>query len=138
MFCREQVAQLRRETGTIHERGAELVVVGNGNRHFATAFAREAGLTTPLYVDTKRASYRALGMKRSLLALAAPSILRNAIRALGRGARQGSLQGDGMQLGGVLVVLPGGRVAYRYLSEVPGDHPPVADVLAALPRRSPG
>jgi peroxiredoxin len=134
VFCREQVAQLRREVDTIHARGGELVVIGNGGRHFAIAFARGLGLTTPLYVDTSRASYRALGMKRSLSALLAPSILRNVIRALRSGARQGLMQGDGVQLGGVLLVLPGGRVAYRYLSQVPGDHPAVADVLAALPR----
>lgn len=134
MFCREQVAQLRREVDTIHGRGAELVVVGNGNRHFATAFAADAGLTTPLYVDTKRASYRALGMSRSFLALLSPRIAAHAIRALRSGARQGLVRGDGPQLGGVLVVLPGGRIAYRYLSREAGDHPPVSEVLEALPK----
>lgn len=42
------------------------------------------------------------------------------------------IQGDAFQNGGVLVVRPGGEVAYRYISEVSGDHPPVADVLAAI------
>jgi hypothetical protein len=42
------------------------------------------------------------------------------------------VQGDAWQLGGVLVVRKGGEVAYRHLSAEAGDHPPVADVLAAL------
>lgn len=133
MFCREQVAQLRRETKAIQERGAELIVVGNGNRHFAQAFREEMDLRTPLYVDTKRDAYRALGMKRSVAAVLSIDTLKNTWRALRSGSRQKRVQGDAWQMGGVLVVLPGGRVAYRYLSEVPGDHPPVADILAALP-----
>lgn len=132
MFCREQVAQLRHEVEEIHRRGAELVVVGNGNRHFADAFREDLNLTTPLYVDTTRESYRALGMKRPLLAFLKPALFRNAWRALRTGSRQKGIQGDPWQLGGVLIVRPDGGVAFRYLSDVAGDHPRVKDVLNAL------
>jgi hypothetical protein len=135
MFCREQVAQLRLEVDEIHARGAELVVVGNGNRHFAQAFREDMGLTTPLYVDTKRDTYRALGMKRGVLRTLSFGTLKNALRARRAGARQERIQGDPWQMGGILVVLPGGKIAYRYLSESPGDHPPLADVFKALPAR---
>lgn len=135
MFCQEQVAQLRRETGAIHAKGAELAVVGNGNRHFAQAFAEATGLTTPLFVDTSREAYRALGMRRDAGATLNPAALANAVRALRAGFRQKGVKGDPWQMGGVLVVLPGGRVAYRYLSSAAGDHPPVAELLAALPAR---
>lgn len=123
---------MRREIDEIHRRGAELIVVGNGNLHFARGFREDLKLTTPLYVDTKRDSYRALGMKRPLLAFLSPAVFRNAARALRAGSRQRRIQGDPWQLGGGLVVRPDGRVAYRYLSKVAGDHPPVADVLTAL------
>ena len=66
MFCREQAVQLHRELPEIRRRGAELAFVGNGNRHFAATFKQELGLETPLFVDTRRDAYRALGMKRSL------------------------------------------------------------------------
>jgi len=142
---------LRREVDTIHAHGAELVVIGNGNRHFAAAFREDLQLDTPLYVDTTRASYRALGMKRGI-ARTFGSWRRwlNMLRALRDGLRQKRLrvivrwwcrsvpvlvpgtQGDAWQLGGVLVVLPDGRVPYRYLSAVAGDHPPVSGVLTAL------
>lgn len=133
MFCKEQVAQLRRELEAIHARGAELVVVGNGNRQSARAFVQQTGLTTPLYVDIARDAYRALGLRRDVGATLNPATLTNAWRALRAGFRQTSVQGDPWQMGGVLVVVPGGHVSYRYLSNAAGDHPPVAHVLAALP-----
>jgi hypothetical protein len=127
------VAQARRAIPDIHAKSAELVVVGNGNRHSAQKFVEETGLTTPLFVDTTRASYRALGMQRSLGRFIRPSAFRNVWRAYRGGYRQKGIQGDPWQLGGVLVVLTDGRVVYHHLSQVPGDHPPMTDVLAALP-----
>jgi len=125
---------LHHEKGTVHGRGAELAVIGNGNRHFAEGFKKDLGLETPLFVDTKRDAYRALGMRRSFRrTLLSPRILAHGFRAWKKGFRQARRQGDPWQLGGVLVVLPGGRVAYRYLSGEAGDHPPVEDVLSALP-----
>ena len=135
MFCREQAVQLHREKDRIHEAGAELVMVGNGNRHFAAGFVKDLGLTTPLYVDTKRDAYKALGFKRSFTALVTPTALANAARALAKGFRQGKTQGDAAQLGGVIVVKPGGEVLFRYASDSPGDHPEVDKVLAALEKK---
>lgn len=134
MFCREQAVQLHREHPRIRERGAELVFVGNGNRHFAAAFRDAHAIEAPLYVDTKRESYRALGMKRGFFAtLGNLASMRNMARALADGFRQGLTRGDAWQLGGVLVVLAGGEVAYRYASAAAGDHPRPEDVIAALP-----
>ena len=133
MFCREQAVQLHRESATIGKKGARLVFIGNGNRHFASAFKEEFGITEPVYVDTKRESYRAFEMKRGVIdTIASPSAWKNMGRALGSGFRQGMVKGDAWQLGGVLVVRPGGAIAYRYLSNDAGDHPDPAEVLAAL------
>lgn len=134
MFCREQAVQLHREKDAILGLGAELVIVGNGNRHFARAFKDDLGLTTPLYVDTKKDAYRALEMKRSVLAVLTPAAAMRAVTAMLGGARQKSVQGDAWQMGGVLVVLPGGRLAYEHRSASPGDHPKMEDVLSALRR----
>ena len=125
--------QLHREYPRIKRRGAELVLIGNGSRHFARAFRDEHAITAPLYVDPERRAYAALGMVRG--ARSASGVLRtlrNASRAWGEGFRQGPVQGDAWQLGGVLVVRPGGRISYRHLSAAAGDHPDTADLLAAL------
>lgn len=132
MFCREQAVQVHRERDTIRERGAELVFIGNGNRHFAEAFQKQFDIQAPLYVDTKRDAYRALGMRRGASDIFNRSSLRNIARSLRAGFRPGLIQGDGRQLGGVFVVRPGGQVSYSYLSSAGGDHPPVADILRAL------
>jgi hypothetical protein len=125
--------QLHREKEAIHARGGELHFVGNGAPHFAAAFVEDLGITTPVYVDPTRASYRALGMKRSVLStLFSGRTLRHALRAMRAGFRQGRTQGDPWQLGGVLVVRPGGGVAFRYLSDEAGDHPAAQDVVAAV------
>jgi hypothetical protein len=133
MFCREQVVQLHRHRDEIHGRGAELITVGNGAPHFARAFQEDQGITTPMYVDPSRATYRALGMRRSrIVDLITGRTLLHAIRAMRAGFRQGTTQGDAFQLGGVLVVKPDGEVLMRYLGNEAGDHPPEADVLATL------
>ena len=136
MFCREQAVQLHRELAKIRERGAELSFIGNGNRDFAAAFRDEYGISAPVYVDTGRDSYRALGMKRGFFrTLANLASFRHMMRALRGGFRQGKTRGDAWQLGGVLVVRPGGGIAYRYLSSTAGDHPGVDAVIAALAAR---
>ena len=132
LFCREQATELHREKDRIHAAGAELAIVGNGNRHFAQGFAKELGLTTPLYVDTERGAYKALGLKRSFTSFLNLATLRNLVRALRSGFRQGRTQGDPWQLGGVLVVRPGGDVVFRHASDASGDHPPAESVLSAL------
>lgn len=125
---------MRREVDKIHAYGAELVVIGNGNLQFANAFRNDLKLETPLYVDTTRASYRALGMKRGMVrTLGSLRMWANVLRARSKGFRQQhGVQGDAWQLGGVLVVLPDGRVPYRYISAVAGDHPSVNKILDAL------
>jgi alkyl-hydroperoxide reductase/thiol specific antioxidant family protein len=126
--------QLHREKDAIEARGGRLVFVGVGNRHFAEGFRRELGLTEPLYVDTARNSYQALGMKRGVVAtILSPATWRNMARAWRNGFRQKGIKGDPWQLGGTLVVLPGGQVAFRHLSRASGDHPPLDEVLAGLP-----
>jgi hypothetical protein len=124
---------VHRELPRIREAGATLAFVGNGDRRFARAFRADFGIEAPVYVDAERRTYEAVGMKRGVgAAVGSLSTLKNAARALKGGFRQGPVQGDAWQLGGVLVVRPGGVVTYRYLSDAAGDHPPMEDVLAAL------
>jgi hypothetical protein len=132
MFCREQVAQLRDAAPSIRERGAEPAVVGNGTPEQAAELARELSLDLALYTDPDRRSFAALGARRDLGGVLHPSVALGAIRALRQGHRQAGVQGDPMQLGGVLAVRPPGAVLYRELSRHAGDHPDLAALIAAL------
>jgi len=133
MFCREQVAQLRDRLPEIRAAGADLVVIGNGNATFAQAFREDLGLgDLTLLVDPELRSYRAAGLRRGRAEVLSPRLATNALRAFRRGYRQGAVEGDAFQLGGVFVIRPNGALAYKYLSREAGDHAPLEDVLAAL------
>jgi peroxiredoxin len=132
MFCREQVVQLRDGVGEIRKAGAELVVVGNGRPEHALDFRSEYELDFPLVVDPELHAYRAAGLRRGVLDALGPRTLGNALRAWRRGARQGAAKGDPWQLGGTFVIRAGGRVVYRHVSREAGDHPPLAEILAAM------
>jgi hypothetical protein len=132
MLCREQIAQLREYDGEIRERGARLAFIGNGTPAQAKALARELDLDPPLYTDPERRGFAALGARRSLAGVLRPGTFSSAMRAWRGGHRQQGVQGDALQLGAVLIVRPGGEVAYLHRSAHAGDHPSPARILRNL------
>ena len=132
MFCREHVVQLHHEIGAIHAAGGELVVIGSGTPNFIAGFRETTKYDGPLYVDPELVSYRAAGLKRGVLRTLNPLSLAHGVRALVRGNFQGRTQGDALQQGGALVILPPGRIVYEHLSDVAGDNAPPKEVVAAL------
>ncbi len=136
-MCREQVAQLRDALPRIEALGAGLVIIGNGSPEAARTFAEQHAGGLAVYTDPSRESYRAAGFTRSLKATFSPRMIASALRARRGGARQGRLQGDPLQQGGVLVIGPGGELLHRHASRFGGDHQEVEEVLEALSGSSP-
>ena len=132
MFCREHVVQLHRQIDPIHAAGGELVVVGSGTPSFIAGFREQTGWTGPLYSDPSLASYRAAGLQHAMWRNFTPLGVVYGARALARGHMQGRTQGDPSQQGGVLVILPPGRVVYEHVSKLAGDNAPAAEVAEAL------
>jgi hypothetical protein len=132
IFCREQAAEMRAVAGDIESLRAELVFVGNGSpaqaRDFRDRFAPDSIVLT----DPDLRTYRLIGARHGALKTLGPRVWRSGLRALSRGARQTRVQGHAFQQGGVLVLVPGDRVVYSYISGEAGDHPPVAAVVDAL------
>lgn len=128
---------MRDQISGIHERGAELVIVGSGSPAFAAGFREDFHLRTPLLVDPELRAYRAAGLRRGRVALLSTRIPLHAIRALRSGSRQAGVQGDPWQLGGTFVIRPGGDLVFQHVSREAGDHPAIGDVLAALDGRLP-
>jgi NAD(P)-dependent dehydrogenase (short-subunit alcohol dehydrogenase family) len=128
---------LRDELDEIRRRDGRLVIIGNGAAHFAAAFREDLRIPpdVPLLVDPELRAYRAAGLRRGRAELLSPRLPLHALRALRKGFRQSSIEGDPWQLGGVFVLAPGGALAYRYVSAEAGDHPPVADLLEAIEER---
>ncbi len=118
----------------IRAAGASLAIIGNGSVDFARAFREELGLAPEvrLLVDPTLRSYHAAGLRRGRKEVASPRLVTNAWRSWRRGFRQGAVQGDPFQLGGVLVIRPGGVVTHRHVDRVAGDHASLDEVIAAL------
>lgn len=112
--------------------GGRLVFVGTGGRRFARAFADERGITGMVLLDEGREAYRALSLKRTLGSTFSRKTLAASRRAMAGGFRQGRIQGDPLQQGGVFAVMPDGSVPFAYASEAAGDHPEPGEVLAAV------
>ena len=116
----------------IREKGAELAILGNGTPAMAREFRDELGLDVKLLTNPGLEAYRAAGLRRDLGGVLSPRVMLHAMRALRGGFTQKSTRGDAMQLGGVLVVAPGGKILYRHASREAGDHPAPAEIVASL------
>jgi NAD(P)-dependent dehydrogenase (short-subunit alcohol dehydrogenase family) len=123
---------LRDRIDEIRNAGAELVIVGSGSAYFARAFREDMNLDCRVLVDPELDAFRAAGLRRGKLEILSPMVPINALRALARGARQQSVQGDPWQLGGTFVIRPGGLVAFSHASRQAGDHPDLDGMVAAL------
>jgi hypothetical protein len=129
------VVQLHREVAAFRERNAELAIIGNGRPEAAQEFIRALALTVRVFVDPRRTTYAAFEFSRGgPWGILSRGVFRNLARALRGGFRQGLVHGDAWQLGGVIVITPSGECIYRYASREVGDHPPPAEILAALDR----
>jgi hypothetical protein len=123
---------LRGQIDRIRGAGGELVVVGAGKGHWLAAFRQDTGWDGPLFADPVLASYRAAQLKHGRRSTYNAKNVVNAVRTMARGFRQKGVQGDPLQQGGVLVIVPPGQVVYRHVSPVAGDNAPAAEVAAAL------
>lgn len=74
-------------------------------------------------------SFKALGFTRKVSGLLAASAFVGGLKALKDGYRPGTMQGDALQLGGAMVVGPGGQLYYYFRGEQAADHPPVEEIL---------
>ena len=122
---------MHRASDDIADAGADLVLIGNGGPHFLAGFRDRTGYQGALYTDPSRRTFRALDLRHGVRSSMNLRSARRAVSALADGFRQGRTQGDPWQQGGVFVVDTAGEVVFSYRSEYAGDHPDVADILAA-------
>ena len=132
MFCKQQVAQLRGIAKTIEKRGAHLIAIGNGSAKQAKAFHAEQEMNFPLLTDPSLRTYRAAGFKSGVLTTATPGTLKRGLAAIAKGFRQGRTKGAAFQQGGALVIEPGGRERFRFVSDEAGHHPDPKDLVETL------
>jgi peroxiredoxin len=132
--CTEHVAMLSPRLTEIARLGIAVVFVGNGAPNFIEGFVERnalAGMPCEIVTDPSLRAFDAAGLERSRWSSIGPQALRNLARALLSGYRQTRIEGAGQQQGGVMLVEPGGGLAYVHRDRVTGDHAPTADVVDA-------
>jgi len=109
-----------------------LVVVGSGDPVHFTIFRETTGYRGLLFSDPSLKVFSALGFSNGLKGFVSIGTVFKAASALKQGHRQGSIQGNTLQLGGAIIVDTSGTVRYFFSSEKAGNHPKVDDLLLAL------
>lgn len=118
--------------GDLETMGAQLAFIGSGEPPFARTFHDEFVPDCSVYSDTSAATYAAIGARSGLRTIAGPGVIVAALRARRNGFRQTATRGRPLQQGGVVVMLPGDRVAWSYTSRHAGDHPSTDQVVEAV------
>ena len=132
LFCKEQAAEMSAIGDAIERLGAGLVFIGSGSAQYARWFQEDYAPRWPVYSDAELVTYQALEARRGFRSSVNPRTMWLGLRAILRGFRQGSTQGDQFQQGAVCIVTPEGAMPYLHVSEIAGDHPRPSAVLAAL------
>jgi hypothetical protein len=138
VLCREEAIHLWEEREKFQKLGIRMVCILHEWRDIEVkAFAPEYW-GGDLYYDKAKIFYKTVHggsvKKGSLLALVNPfgRAFKNAKRAKASGkVKDSNFVGDGLTLGGVLVLKKGGEIEYSFAEETFGDHADFDTLLAA-------
>jgi AhpC/TSA antioxidant enzyme len=126
--------QLHRARSEFENAGASLTLIGQATPRHAAQFRRRQGIQLPVLADEKRVSYEAAGAKvAGITDLFGPKVVAKGALT---GVRNKSIQtrtiGNTAQLGGALVVLPSGEVAWSHMSNDAGDNASPEEIIEAI------
>jgi hypothetical protein len=126
--------QLHRARSEFEEAGVTLVLIGQATPRHAAHFRRRQGIQLPVLADEKRVSYKAAGAKvAGITDLFGPKVIaKGALTGAREKAIQGRTIGSTTQLGGAILVLPGGDVAWSHMSKDAGDNASPEEILDAV------
>jgi peroxiredoxin len=134
IYCRALAMQLHGARSDFPQAGARLVLIGQGKPRDAAQFRRRQGIQVTVLADAERVSYRAVGAKVAGFAdLWGPKVVaKGALTGAKHRVLQGRTVGDSAQLGGAILVLPDGQVAWSHLSTDAADDASPEEILAAV------
>jgi hypothetical protein len=135
VHCREHAVQLHRARSDFDAEGVGLVLIGQKTPRHAAEFRRRLGIELPILADEQRDTYKAAGARMGRLGelLGPRSVvagIASSFRSRGK-IRQGRVIGSAAQLGGALVIAPGGRIVWSHKSENAADSASPEELLEA-------
>lgn len=125
--------QLHRARDRFEATGASLVLIGQATPRQAAHFRRRMDIALPVLADETRSSYVAAGAKVATMGeLLGPKVLARGALSTLRGHAQGRPVGDPAQLGGAMLIAPGGEVVWSHMSQDASDNARPEEILEAL------
>lgn len=114
--------------------GASLTLIGQLTPRHAAHFRRRQGIELPVLADNERASYKAAGARMgSIGELIGPKVVaKGAITTLQTGRFQTRTIGHPAQLGGAMVISPGGTVSWSHMSADASDNASPEEIVDAV------
>jgi peroxiredoxin len=125
---------LDRARGELEAAGVRLVLIGQLTPRHAAHFRRRQEIDVTVLADEERRSYKAAGAKVATWGeLLGPKVAAKGLN-VSRQTRQvqGKTIGHPAQLGGVLLIEPGGTVAWSHMSEDASDNASPEEILEAI------
>lgn len=129
------MAELAQHHNSFSDKHAKLVIIGSGETSHLQELRQTTGYRGELLTDPSRESFKTLGFTSGIKKIMGLKTLSRGFSALRAGYKQGTIQGSALQLGGAIIVKPDLTVAYYFASSEAGDHPPIKDLLEALPAK---
>ena len=118
----------------IDQAGANVVLIGQLTPRHAAHFRRRQNIELSVLADNERASYKAAGAKIATFSeLLGPKVMAKGILTSRRtGQTQGKTLGHPAQLGGAMVIAPGGAVVWSHMADDAGDNATPEEILSAI------
>jgi peroxiredoxin len=140
VHCRSHAVELDEARSEFDAAGVRVVVVGQATPRQAAHFRRRLEIELPVLADESRESYRAAGAKVATAGelLGPKSVsqgLRKTFESRGK-VHQGRIIGHPAQLGGAMVIAPGGEVTWSHMADDASDNASPEEILAAARQAS--
>ena len=126
--------QLHRARDEFRDAGANIVLIGQRTPSHAAEFRRRQGLELTVLADEKRKTYALAGTKVGTAGeLIGPLVVARSLVATAKtGKVQTKTDGHTAQLGGTLVIAPGGRVTWSHIARDASDNASPEAILEAV------
>lgn len=126
--------QLHRARDEFRDAGANIVLIGQRTPEHAAEFRRKQGLDLTVLADEKRETYALAGAKVATASeLIGPKVVARSLVATAKtGKVQTKTDGHAAQLGGTLVIAPGGRVTWSHIAHDASDNASPEAILEAV------
>ena len=140
VHCRSHAVELEGARSEFDTAGVRVVLVGQATPRQAAHFRKRLEIDLPVLADEQRESYKAAGAKVATAGelLGPKSVsqgLKKTFESRGK-VHQGRVIGHPAQLGGAMVVAPGGEVTWSHMAENASDNATPDEILAAARQAS--